>query len=145
MLLRLATNKDAINSRRFAEMNAKAAISAFFELTRMLVNPGIMGKSEVNKILSNLLLYTDGIVLPAGNQLVQAFKEVKKCIASTKCKNREALEAIAGTMRDNAWNLPGMDRIFSKQGIKMSIRKDLGQEFEIWLDRRSPANKTSRY
>ena len=115
-------------------MNAKAAISAFYELTRFIVNPGTMGKSEVNKAVSNLLLYTDGIVLPAGNQLVQAFRDIRKSIAPPSCTNRDGLEAIASVLRDNAWTLPGMDRTFSKQGIKMAIRQDLGQEFEIWLD-----------
>ena len=121
-------------ARRFAEMNAKAAISAFFDLTRFIVNPGSMGKSEVNKVIATLLLYTDGIVLPAGNQLVQAFKDIKKCIATPNCTNKEGLDAIANSLRENAWSLPGMDRTFSKQGIKMAIRRDLGQEFEIWLD-----------
>ena len=132
----MATNKDqdGIIARRFSETNAKAAVSAFLELTRFIVNPGTIGKSEVNKTISSLLLYTDGIVLPAGNQLVQAFRDIRKAIAPPSCTNREGLEAIAGVLRGNAWSLPGMDRTFSKQGIKMAIRQDLGQEFEIWLD-----------
>ena len=59
---------------RIANLNSNNAVKNIYKIARYMSNPGTLGKSELGETLGELALFLDGVVLPAGNNIVKSIK-----------------------------------------------------------------------
>ena len=122
-----------ILARKMLNTAAQNGVKALFGVTRFLVAPGNLGKCELGEELKSLLLYTDGCILPPGNELTSAIRAYMAKVAPKGTTNKFVLEELANIFRGKVWEQPGMARVTVATAGGRKVRQDLGDDFEKWL------------
>ena len=125
-------------ARKMVDINCQNAVKSLETLAEFLVNPGLLGKCELGRAISQFLLYADGVCLPKHNKLVIKLREVKREMAPLGVPNRKPLEAVAKVFGGQFWDIPGLKGIFSLEGPEPKLRSDLGDAFNAWAKRHTP-------
>ena len=112
---------------------AQNAVRALFGVTRVLVAPGNLGKCELGEDISQLMLYTDGCILPPGNDLTAALRAFLAKSAPKGTTNKFMLEELANIFRGKIWEQPGMSKVMTLKSGGRKVRQDLGEDFDKWL------------
>ena len=133
-----------IMMRKALDATAQNAVQLIFSVSRVLTNPGILGRSELGEILSQLLRLADGVILPKDNCLVKRITSLRKTMA-TDCLNKTVLEDLAAAFGGRFWDLPGPKTTFTLESGQPKLRNDLGSEFDKWANRKAVRNTEGLY